>query len=538
MSGQRFKALCKSILPAADMAKIWTMADADKNGVFSHDEFIIAFCLVLAKKSGNTLPATTTPLELLLMDRKKTSSHRARLTKLLNPTVDLSCTSCNEEVRTGSWMCNGCDTCLQFGVKPPGIGFMLCVSCAFDNADKIKAQKHNEVWTKHVIAESGVPGGILCSLCGACWKGPRRPHVCVDCDFDACEFCYEVGLLCPAGHELTLVDDDLTFGLGSMSLKETNSSKLSSTTDNDEDSTNPFTSNSQSKATNEKPKDDSLTDDQKALRSSLQSSILKESPNVQWDDVAGLDQAKEELQEAVILPIRFPKLFSGKRKARTGILLYGPPGTGKSYLAKAVATEASATLFSISSSSVMSKWLGESERYVAPIVVLAPPRNPYSNKHIHRLIKTLFEMAREEKPSVVFIDEIDALCGSRDAPGANPHMAGLKTEIMVQMDGVGFDNQGVLVLAATNLPWSLDSAIRRRLQRKIYIPLPDEPARCRMFEVHVGKTPCGLKPEHYIELGKRTNGLSGSDIGNAVQDALMQPVKKVSSSKHWRKVSN
>jgi vacuolar protein-sorting-associated protein 4 len=94
----------------------------------------------------------------------------------------------------------------------------------------------------------------------------------------------------------------------------------------------------------------------------LQSSIVRENPNVQWDDVAGLDAAKEELQEAVVLPLKFPKMFSGKRKPRRGILLYGPPGTGKSYLAKAVATEVESTLFSISSSDVMSKWYGESER--------------------------------------------------------------------------------------------------------------------------------------------------------------------------------
>jgi hypothetical protein len=99
----------------------------------------------------------------------------------------------------------------------------------------------------------------------------------------------------------------------------------------------------------------------KQLRKSLHSSIVKENPNIQWDDVAGLDAAKEELQEAVIMPIKYPYLFNGKRKPRQGILLYGPPGTGKSYLAKAVATEVDSTLFSISSSDVMSKWYGESE---------------------------------------------------------------------------------------------------------------------------------------------------------------------------------
>jgi vacuolar protein-sorting-associated protein 4 len=100
----------------------------------------------------------------------------------------------------------------------------------------------------------------------------------------------------------------------------------------------------------------------KKLRSGLQGAILSESPNVAWDDVAGLAQAKEALKEAVILPIKFPQLFTGKRTPWRGILLYGPPGTGKSFLAKAVATEAKSTFFSVSSSDLVSKWMGESER--------------------------------------------------------------------------------------------------------------------------------------------------------------------------------
>lgn len=102
--------------------------------------------------------------------------------------------------------------------------------------------------------------------------------------------------------------------------------------------------------------------DSKKLRGALAGAILSEKPNVRWEDVAGLDQAKEALKEAVILPIKFPHLFTGKRQPWKGILLYGPPGTGKSYLAKAVATEAASTFFSVSSSDLVSKWMGESER--------------------------------------------------------------------------------------------------------------------------------------------------------------------------------
>lgn len=104
--------------------------------------------------------------------------------------------------------------------------------------------------------------------------------------------------------------------------------------------------------------------DAKKLRGQLTGAILTDKPNVKWEDVAGLEQAKEALKEAVILPIKFPHLFQGKRQPWKGILLYGPPGTGKSYLAKAVATEANSTFFSVSSSDLVSKWMGESERYV------------------------------------------------------------------------------------------------------------------------------------------------------------------------------
>ena len=103
-------------------------------------------------------------------------------------------------------------------------------------------------------------------------------------------------------------------------------------------------------------------DDSKKLRNALSGAILQERPNVRWEDIAGLEGAKETLKEAVVLPIKFPSLFQGKRQAWKGILLYGPPGTGKSYLAKAVATEANSTFFSISSSDLVSKWMGESER--------------------------------------------------------------------------------------------------------------------------------------------------------------------------------
>jgi vacuolar protein-sorting-associated protein 4 len=107
----------------------------------------------------------------------------------------------------------------------------------------------------------------------------------------------------------------------------------------------------------------------------------------------------------------------------------------------------------------------------------------------------------------------------------------------VQMDGVGHDNTGVLVLAATNLPWALDPAVRRRFQKKIHIPLPDKGARTRLLRICVGNTSCGLTPGQYQELAERTEGFSGSDISILVQDALMAPIKSLHTPSYYHSVS-
>lgn len=138
--------------------------------------------------------------------------------------------------------------------------------------------------------------------------------------------------------------------------------------------------------------------------------ILTEKPNVKWDDVAGLENAKNALHEAVIMPIRFPDFFTGARKPWKGILLYGPPGTGKTFLAKACATEVNSTFFSVSAADLVSKWVGESEK----------------------LIKTLFKMARDRKPAIIFIDEFDSMASAR-SDGENEASKRVKTEFLVQM---------------------------------------------------------------------------------------------------------
>ncbi|ENN72251.1 vacuolar protein sorting-associated protein 4 [Dendroctonus ponderosae] len=255
--------------------------------------------------------------------------------------------------------------------------------------------------------------------------------------------------------------------------------------------------------------------EKKKLQSKLEGAIVVEKPHVKWSDVAGLDAAKEALKEAVILPIRFPHLFSGKRVPWKGILLFGPPGTGKSYLAKAVATEANnSTFFSVSSSDLVSKWLGESEK----------------------LVRNLFELARAHKPSIIFIDEVDSLCSSR-SDNESESARRIKTEFLVQMQGVGHESEGILVLGATNIPWVLDAAIRRRFEKRIYIPLPEEPARMTMFKIHLGNTRTELSDDDIKELAKRTDGYSGADISIVVRDALMQPVRKVQTATHFKRIS-
>lgn len=213
------------------------------------------------------------------------------------------------------------------------------------------------------------------------------------------------------------------------------------------------------------------------------------------------------------MPVKFPQFFTGKRRPWRAFLLYGPPGTGKSYLAKAVATEADSTFFSISSSDLVSKWMGESEKLVA----------------------NLFQMARENAPSIIFIDEIDSLCGTRGEGNESEASRRIKTELLVQMQGVGHNDDKVLVLAATNTPYALDQAVRRRFDKRIYIPLPDAKARQHMFKVHLGDTPHSLSESDFEVLGRRTEGFSGSDVAVCVKDVLFEPVRKTQDAMYFFK---
>lgn len=198
--------------------------------------------------------------------------------------------------------------------------------------------------------------------------------------------------------------------------------------------------------------------------------IVVRGDEVHWDDIAGLEGAKKALKEAVVYPFLRPDLFSGLREPARGMLLFGPPGTGKTMLARAVATESKSTFFSVSSSTLTSKWHGESEK----------------------LVRALFGLAKVLAPSIIFVDEIDSLLSARSSGSEHEASRRSKTEFLIQWsdlqraaagreqpvrDKKEGDASRVLVLAATNMPWDIDEAARRRFVRRQYIPLPEQHVR-------------------------------------------------------------
>ena len=144
-------------------------------------------------------------------------------------------------------------------------------------------------------------------------------------------------------------------------------------------------------------------------------------------------------------------------------------------------------------------------------------------------------MARKAKPSIIFIDEVDSLCGSR-SEGENDSSRRIKTEFLVQMQGTSTNNDGVLVLGATNVPWELDNAIRRRFQKRVHIPLPEGPARALLFKLKSGKTKLNVDEAGWNALGEAAAGYSGSDIANVVNEALMLPVRRCQSATKFKTI--
>ncbi|XP_041464667.1 katanin p60 ATPase-containing subunit A-like 2 isoform X3 [Lytechinus variegatus] len=250
------------------------------------------------------------------------------------------------------------------------------------------------------------------------------------------------------------------------------------------------------------------------LAQSISKDIYLHNPDVRWDDIIGLDAAKRLVKEAVVYPIKYPQLFTGILSPWKGLLLYGPPGTGKTLLAKAVATECNTTFFNISASSIVSKWRGDSEK----------------------LVRVLFELARFHAPSTIFLDEIESVMGQRGMMGGGNEHEGsrrMKTELLVQMDGLAKTDDLVFLLAASNLPWELDHAMLRRLEKRILVDLPVLEARRAMIEYYL---PSVLNPDcalsintdiDYDYLAEKTEGYSGSDLRLVCKEAAMRPVRKI-----------
>ncbi|EIE18807.1 katanin-like protein [Coccomyxa subellipsoidea C-169] len=242
------------------------------------------------------------------------------------------------------------------------------------------------------------------------------------------------------------------------------------------------------------------------LAAALERDVMDTSPGVHWEDIAGLEQAKRLLQENVVLPLYMPDFFQGIRRPVKGVLMFGPPGTGKTMLAKAVATECQTTFFNVSSSTLASKY-----------------------RQSERMVRCLFEMARALAPSTIFIDEIDALCSSRGATGEHEASRRVKTEILVQIDGMhshadpGQKGQ-VMVLAATNFPWDIDEALRRRLEKRIYIPLPAAPERSELLRLALKEVDVADDVD-FDQLAALTEGYSGDDITNVCRDAAMNGMR-------------
>ena len=237
----------------------------------------------------------------------------------------------------------------------------------------------------------------------------------------------------------------------------------------------------------------------------IENEILEMGQKVTFDDISGLAFAKECIEELVVWPVLNPQLYSGLRQLPKGLLLFGPPGTGKTLIGKAIAHECRATFFSVSASSLTSKWIGEGEKTV----------------------RAMFAVAAARQPSVIFIDEIDSLLTQRSAD-ENEASRRIKTEFLVQFDGAATTAEDViLVIGATNRPQELDEAARRRFVRRLYIPLPERESRVALLKHLLLKNASDVSAAELEELGDLTEGYSGADVTNLAREAAMGPLRDV-----------
>ena len=251
-----------------------------------------------------------------------------------------------------------------------------------------------------------------------------------------------------------------------------------------------------------------LDEEEKRLREMISDTIITERPSIKMSEVAGLEGAKQAIDDAIIAPMKHPELFIGKaRQPWRGILFYGPAGCGKTLVAKAVAAEVNATFFNVSAANIVSKWLGESER----------------------LVMNLFELARKNQPAIIFIDELDSIGVSRSGDDVGGERR-LKTQLLTELQGLASsEDERVTLIGATNLPWELDFALRSRFEKKIHVPLPNRDARAKIFEIHMEDVEVSPTIE-YEELADLTEGYSGRDISVVCREAAMEPIRDLQRS--------
>ena len=242
--------------------------------------------------------------------------------------------------------------------------------------------------------------------------------------------------------------------------------------------------------------------------------IMKELPKIGFDDIGGLESVKEEIRKAIIYPFTHKDLYKMYgQKAGEGILLYGPPGCGKTMMAKAAAKECGADFISVKTSSIVSKWVGASEKNV----------------------KQVFETARQSEKSIVFFDEIDSIAGRRSE--SEDYAKRVVNELLAQMDGVDTADDELLILAATNEPWAIDPALRRpgRFSKLVYIPEPDLDARAAIFKLNLKGRPVANDVD-VNRLAGMTESYSGADIAAICKEAADIPLGEALKGGEARKI--
>jgi katanin p60 ATPase-containing subunit A1 len=232
--------------------------------------------------------------------------------------------------------------------------------------------------------------------------------------------------------------------------------------------------------------------------------IVSQKPEVSWDDIGGLDEAKKDIREAIILP--FVKAKPPYIKAPRTILLYGPPGSGKTLLAKASSNTLSATFFEARMPTLLSKYFGESQK----------------------LINTLFEKAKKTQPSLIFIDELDSVAMSRDS-NIDESTRRVLAQLLTEIEGFNTSkDERVLIMGATNKPWDLDDAVVSRFQKRIYVPLPDDRARRAILQIHLEGA--DISEINMSSLVERTGGFSGRDLASLCRQVITNMVREQNPS--------